>query len=85
VLKDLWEKFDKQAFWEAIKLPLRLFVFAVAGFIVDFLIQYFAGIDTQAGKIIFLALTALDKYIHEVNKGKTDEPLEGFKRGLLPF
>jgi hypothetical protein len=84
-MKDLWEKFDKKAFLEAIKLPLRLFVFEGLGFILDFLILYFAGVDTQLGKILgFIAFTA-DKYLHEVRASGTKKPLEGWARGLLPF
>lgn len=82
---DLFTKFDKKAFWEAIKLPLRLFVFAAVGFIVDFLIVYFSGNTTQLGLIVSGLLVALDKYIHEVRSKESDKPLKGLQRGLLPF
>lgn len=84
-MSNLFSKFDKKAFWEAIKLPLRLLVFAAIGFIVDFLIVYFSGLNTEVGIIVSALLVALDKYIHEVRSKETAKPLEGFKRGLLPF
>ena len=81
----MWEKFDKKAFWEAIKLPLRLFVFAAIGFIVDFLILYLSGVNSEIGKILSGFLIILDKYIHEARASESKKPLEGFSRGLLPF
>lgn len=84
-MKDLFSKFDKKAFWEAIKLPLRMTIFAALGFIIDFCIQYFAGVNTPFGYILWVALTALDKYLHEIRAADSKKPLEGFDRGLLPF
>ena len=81
----MFKDFDTKAFWEAIKLPLRLFVFAVIGFVVDFLIQYFSGLNTQVGTLLSVFLITLDKYIHEARTNDTKKPLEGFDRGLLPF
>lgn len=81
----MWEQFDKKAFWEAIKLPLRIFIFAVIGFVVDFLVQYFSGLNTQTGLVLSALLVAIDKYIHEVRASDAKKPLEGFQRGLLPF
>lgn len=81
----MFEKFDTKAFYEAIKLPLRLFVFAVLGFIVDFLIKYFAGLNTQIGTLLSVFLITLDKYLHEARVAESKKPLEGFDRGLLPF
>jgi len=81
----MWEKFDKKAFWEAIKLPLRLFVFAALGFITDFLILYFSGVDSNIGKVMSGFLVILDKYIHEARATDSKKPLKGFDRGILPF
>jgi hypothetical protein len=68
MFEDIFGKFDKKAFWEAIKLPLRLFLFAVVGFVIDYLIVYFSGVETQMGKILFVLLTTIDKYLHESAK-----------------
>lgn len=84
-MSELFKNFDKKAFWEAIKLPLRLLVFAAIGFIVDFLVVYFSGLNTEVGIIISALLVTLDKYLHEVRASDTKKPLKGFQRGLLPF
>lgn len=85
LLKDLWEKFDKKALWEAVKLPLRIAVLTAVGFIIEFLIDYFSGIQTSAGIIISTLLVALDKYLHEIRASDSKKSLKGFDRGLVPF
>jgi hypothetical protein len=71
--------------WEAVKLPLRLLVFAAVGFFVDFAIEWFTVSKLDVAPMVIILLTTLDKYIHEVNASQTKKPLEGFDRGLLPF
>jgi hypothetical protein len=85
MIKEILSKIDLKALWEAVKLPLRLAVFAAVGFIVDALIAYFSGVNTQVGVIIAALLTTLDKYIHEIRSKDQGKALEGFQRGLLPF
>jgi len=71
--------------WEALKLPLRLFVFAVMGFAVQWFIDYFAASELPIAPVLIALLTYIDKLIHIYNKEKSDKPLEGLDRGLLPF
>jgi uncharacterized membrane protein YvlD (DUF360 family) len=98
MFKDLWNKFDKIALWESVKLPIRLLVLGVFSFVLSqisiFLAQKFGftlndGTKEQitvwfTGSLETILVT-WDKYIHESRASTSEEPLEGFSRGLLPF
>ena len=77
--------FDWNALWEAIKLPLRVLVFALVGYLLDFGIVYFTQSTLPIAPVVTVLLTIIDKYKHEIEKADSKKPLEGWSRGLLPF
>ena len=61
---------------EAIKEILRLVLFAVAGYGIQYLINMYASVPTTESTVIILAiLRYADKYLHEI----------GYKGGLSRF
>jgi len=77
-------KFNKDAFIEAIKEPLRLLALAV----VPFAIAYFAELPQQWAVAAVVALRFVDKWLHEIAIAqpakKQNEGLLGVK-GLVGF
>ena len=56
--------FDKKAFIEAVKEPLRLLVLAV----IPFGVAYFTELDYQWATFITILLRWADSYLHEMGK-----------------
>jgi hypothetical protein len=54
-------KFDKQAFIEATKEPVRLLVLAI----IPFAIAYFTEVNYQWAGVALLVLRWIDKWLHE--------------------
>lgn len=71
---------SKSALFEAIKLPLRLFVLAF----VPFLVAFVAQLPYQWVPVASILLVALDKYLHEVWKEEVKKG-ETPRTGLVPF
>lgn len=68
---------DKKALWEAIKLPLRVFVLSI----LPFLTAYFTGLGVNWAVGLSAVLVALDKYLHIVWKENKNIKANG----LIPF
>lgn len=69
---------DKQALWEAVKLPLRLLVLAVLPFAIAYAQQY----DAQYAVVASGLLVMLDKYLHVYGKDNNKPKLV---KGLTRF
>jgi len=67
---------NKEALWEAVKLPLRLLVLAI----LPFLIVYLAQFDAQWAIYATILLAFVDKYLHEYEKAK---PVKQQREGVL--
>lgn len=69
-------KFNKDAFLEAIKEPLRLLALAV----VPFAIAYFVELPQQWAVVAVVVLRFVDKWLHEI---AVAQPVKKQNEGLL--
>ncbi len=65
--------------WEAVKLPLRIFVLSV----IPLLIAYLTEVSYSWAGIVSLFLVMLDKFLHEIwiIEGKQEDK----SKGIVPF
>lgn len=59
--------FNREALWNAVKEPLRLFVLAI----IPFGVAYFTEIDAQWAIMATVILRFIDKWMHEVGKTRS--------------
>ena len=68
-------KVNWQALWEAVKLPLRVFVLSL----IPVAITWLSGLNQAWAGIAITFLVVLDKYIHEAEVAK---PVSKQKEGI---